>query len=336
MTDRAVSSLGLAAGFAAVYLIWGSTYLAIRIGVETMPPLLMSGARFVIAGGVLHLFLLARGGRRPSLIHWGNAALVGAMLLLVANGGVAWAELYIPSGMAALLVATLPMWMVVIEAIRPGGTRPTRVVVVGLMLGFAGVALLLGPGDLLPGDRPIPLIPCLALLGASFSWALGSIYSRGAELPESPLMATSLQMLTGGILLLLAGTALGEWNGFDVRLVAPASWTAVAYLIVFGSLVAFSSYVWLLRVAPPARVSTYAYVNPVIAVFLGWVIGGENLTPRILLAAAVIVFAVFLIIRGGVPRPPARPDKEKSRLDEPGFTLAKDEDARRAPSPQRT
>ena len=282
------------AAFAAVYLIWGATYLFIRFAIETLPPFLMAGTRFLVAGGVLYGVAWLGGAPRPTRAQWGAAALVGALLLLGGNGGVVWAEQSVPSGLAALLVAMAPLWMAVLDWVRPGGVRPSGGVALGLALGFSGVILLVGPDELVGGGRVDPIGAAVLIL-ASLSWAAGSIYSRHGQRPASQLLATGMQMLAGGALLLLVGSATGEWARFDYRAVSLRSLAALGFLIAFGSLIGFTAYTWLLRATTVARASTYAYVNPAVAVFLGWALAGEALTPRTLLAAGVIVAAVVVI-----------------------------------------
>lgn len=290
--------IGMLAAFAAVYLIWGSTYLAIRFAIETLPPFLMAGVRFIIAGGVLYLFARARGLARPTARQWRSAAVIGGLLLLGGNGGVVWSEQYVASGLVALLVATEPLWVALLDWARPGGSRPSRPTALGMVVGFVGVAVLVGPEGATAGG--IPWFPALVVLLAAGSWALGSLYSLRAPLPASPVVATGAEMLTGGVLLLLFGLLRGEAAAFDPAAVSLRSLLAVGYLTVFGSLVAFSAYVWLLRVASPARASTYAFVNPVVAVFLGWLLAAEPLTPRVGVAAALVVAAVVLVTAGKV------------------------------------
>ena len=285
----------VAAAFAAVYVIWGSTYLAIHFAIQTLPPLAMASARFLVAGGVMYAFLRLRGLPAPTRVHWRSGAIVGALLLVGGNGGVVLAERTVPSGVVALLVAMVPCWMVLLEWLRPGGTRPTGRVVAGLVVGFVGMVVLVGPSSL--GGAIDPLGAGLVMLG-SVSWAAGSIYSRGAKLPPSPFMATATEMLAGGFFLLIAATLRGEWAGMDAGAFSSESLLALAYLIVFGSLVGFTAYIWLLGVSTPSRVSTYAYVNPVVAVFLGWALAGEPITSRVLVAAAIIVAAVAVITTG--------------------------------------
>lgn len=317
-TEKPPRALVIAA-FAAVYLIWGSTYLAIRFSVETLPPLLSSGARWLIAGGLLYAWVRLRGTPAPSLKQWLPTAIVGALVLVGGNGGVVWAEQFVPSGLAALLVATVPLWMALLQWAGRGGARPTGRLALGLIMGFGGVGLLVSPADLVGGGRVEPL-GAAVLLFASFSWALGSLYSRNARLPRAPLLATAMQMLSGGFFQALIGLGMGELSRFDPSSVAPRSVVALGYLIVFGSLVGFSAYIWLLRVSTPALVSTYAYVNPVIAVLLGWALAGEPLTLRVIVAAGIILAAVMLIGSHRAPKTasgaPTDTDTERVRSEE--------------------
>ena len=281
--------------FAAVYVVWGSTYLAIRFGVETIPPFMMAGMRFAFAGLALFIWARLRGAPPPSRREWRSAGIVGLLLLFVANGGVTWAEQRVPSGLAAIFAATVPLWIVVLDWTLHGAERPRPGVIIGVVTGFAGVIMLIGPDQLL-GRGGMDMAGIGVLLVASVSWAAGSLYSRKAVLPSSPLLATSMEMLTGAAALLLLSALSGEFQRFDPASVSTRSWLSVAYLGLFGSIIAFSAYVWLLRVAHASRVATYAYVNPVIAIFLGWSLAGEALTLRMLLPAAVIILAVVLII----------------------------------------
>jgi drug/metabolite transporter (DMT)-like permease len=308
--ERGPTTLGIVAAFLAVYLIWGSTYLAIRFAAETIRPFLMASVRFLIAGAVLYAYARWRGAERPTRRHWRSTAIIGGLMLLGGNGGVVWSEETLPSGeprvasgMAALMVATVPLWMVLIEWLRPGGRRPTAGVVVGLAVGFAGMILLVRPGNV---GRVDPA-GAAVLTSACFWWSLGSIYSRHAELPKSPLLATAMEMLAGGALLGLLGTACGDWGRTNLSAITLKSAASLVYLIVFGSLIAFSAYVWLLRVTTPARVGTYAYVNPIVAVFLGWLLAGEPLTAQTLVAAAVILAGVVIITSGPSRRSDHRP-----------------------------
>lgn len=289
--------------FLAVYIVWGSTYLAIRYAIDTLPPFLMAGVRFLVAGSVLFAWARLSGAPWPSWAQWRSAALVGGLLLLGGNGGVVWAERTVPSGIAALLVASEPLWIVLLDWLPPRPARPTGRVLAGIGLGFAGVALLIAPWE--SGAAAVDPVGAIVIVLAAASWAAGSLYSRRAELPGSPLLSTGTQMLTGGALLTLTGLGAGEAARFDPSAVSAASVAALAYLVVFGSLVAFTAYVWLMRNVAATKVATYAYVNPVIAVLLGWLIAGEPITGRTLVAAAVILGAVALLTvvrRGGAAR----------------------------------
>lgn len=281
------------AGLVTVYLVWGSTYLAIRVGLETIPPFFMSGMRYLSAGAILYAWARLKGAPSPRLVHWGAAFVVGASLLLVGNGGVVWAEQRISSGLAALFVASEPLWIVVLQSLGARGRRPSGRAIAGVTLGLAGLVLLIGPWNLKTGG--VDPLGAAAVLLAAFSWAAGSLWSRHARLPEVPILATAIQMLAGGVLLTIAGLATGEAARLAPAAVSARSVFALAYLMVFGSLVGYTTYIWLLRVADPSRVSTYAFVNPVVAVFLGWALAGESVTPRMLAAAVIIVAAVVLI-----------------------------------------
>ncbi len=278
----------------SVYIVWGSTYLAIRFAVQTMPPFLMAAFRFLAAGGILYAWRRLSGDARPRPAHWRSAAIVGLFLLLGGNGGVVWAEQRVVSGVAALLVGATPLWMVLIDWLR-GIYRPAWVTVAGVLVGFAGIAVLIGPAELTGLHGAIDPLGAVVLLLASLSWAAGSLYSRNAELPASPLLGTGMEMLAGGAALAVAGTLSGEWARVNLAAVSLPSLLGLGYLIFFGSLVGFTAYTWLLRVAPTTLVSTYAYVNPVVAILMGNLLAQEPLTPRVVLAAAVIVGAVALI-----------------------------------------
>lgn len=291
----APSRVKILIAFFAIYTIWGSTYLFIRFGVETLPPFLMAGGRFLVAGTAMYVWMRWRGVPAPTAPQWRSAAIIGAMLLLFGNGGVTWAEQMIPSGVTALLISTSPLWFVMIGWMWFGAARPTGKILAGLALGLGGVAWLIGPDKILQGGGFAPS-GILVLMLATASWAGGSLYSRRASLPASPFMATAIEMVAGGALLLMASAVSGELWQFNPSAVTLKSLLSVAYLAVFGSIGGFTAYVWLLRVVSPARVSTYAFVNPVIAVFLGWSLGGEEMTARMGLAAVVIVAGVVLIV----------------------------------------
>jgi drug/metabolite transporter (DMT)-like permease len=292
----------IAAALAIVYVVWGSTYLAIRIGVETIPPFLMSGMRQATAGLLLYAWLRWRGVPRPERAHWRSATIIGALMLLIGNGGVAWAERVVPSGLTALLIATMPMWMVLLDWLWHDAARPTARVVVGLAFGFAGAGLLVAPGQF-AGGAHVDRLGAVVLFVATVGWAIGSLYSRRAKLPASALFGAAMEMVTGGVLLLVASAMVGEWRGFAWRTVSARSWIATAYLTVFGSMLAYTAYMWLMKVTTPARASTNAFVNPVVAVVLGWWLADEPITPRIMLAALIIVVAVVLIIWHRPPPP---------------------------------
>src|SRR5262245_48272534 len=275
-----------------VYLIWGSTYLAIRYAVETTPPFLMAAVRFIISGGFLYALRRFAGDPRPEAVEWRSAVIIGFFLLVGGNGGVAWAEQFVTSSLAALLVATVPLWMVLIDTFRPAGERPGLAAVVGILIGFVGVVLLIGAAA--GGADAANLPGAVALLFASLSWATGSIYGKSARLPASQLLGTGMQMLAGGVALMLLAIVRGEWSGFEIAAVSPRSALALAYLTVIGSS-AFVAYVWLLRVAPIPLVATYAYVNPLVAVLLGYFLAQESMTVHTLLAAGLIIGSVALV-----------------------------------------
>jgi len=284
-----------------VYLVWGSTYLAIAIAVQTLPPLLSAGARFLLAGALLGAWLLARHGRAALRIdrgQLGGAALVGMLLLAGGNGLVVLAERTVPSGLTALVVASVPLWIVVFRL--SAGDRVAASLVVGVLVGFAGVAILVVPRGASGEVDPLGLV---TVVGATFSWALGTFASPRLPTPRDPLVSTAVQMLVGGALLIVVALAIGEPARADPSSFSSASLVALAYLVVFGSLVAFSAYTWLLQHAPVSRVATYAYVNPVVAVLLGAVALGEAVTPSMLIGAAIILAAVAFIVSRGATRP---------------------------------
>jgi drug/metabolite transporter (DMT)-like permease len=280
------------AAFVAIYLIWGSTYLGIRFAVETLPPFLMGGARFLIAGIMLYVWLRATGTPPSSPVNWRHAALASALMLGAGNGAVNWAEQKVSSGLAALIIAGTPLWFALFDWLRPGGARPTLQTVLGIAVGFGGVLMLVGSRSALRGGAADSM-GVVALVCASVAWAIGSLYTKYASKPESPMMVAAQQMIAGGIILAVGGLAMGET--LDTTRVSTRSLAAFVYLTFIGSLVGFSTYAWLLKATTPARLSTYAYVNPVIAVFLGWALGGETLTGQMLAAAAVIVLGVVII-----------------------------------------
>jgi drug/metabolite transporter (DMT)-like permease len=279
--------------FAAVYLIWGSTYLAIRIGVRSVPPFLLSGCRFVVAGGLLYALLRARGTPSPTRAHWARAAIAGLLMLTAGNGLVTWAEKAVPSNLAALIVAAVPLYMALLDWARPGGTRPTRRVFLGIAVGAAGMALLVSGGK--QTSHTTNAVAIGAILVSGLCWSAGSLYARYGAMHPHPIMAAAQQMLAGGAAMLLISVVRGDPAAVARAGVTTESTLALAYLTLFGSIVAFSAFGWLVRATTPARLSTTAYVNPVVAVILGWGLLGERLGPRALAGAAIIVAAVLVM-----------------------------------------
>jgi drug/metabolite transporter (DMT)-like permease len=280
--------------------------------VETIPPFLMAGLRHLTAGALLYAWVRLRGTPRPERRHWRSAAVIGGLLLLGGNGLVTWAEVRVPSGLAALIVASVPIWMTVLDGLQRR-ERPHGVVILGLALGLGGIAFLVAPARFAGGSRVEPL-GAAALLTAALLWAIGSLLSRRVALPASTLLATAMEMIAGGAILLAVSGLAREWRGFSLAAVSTRSWLALAYLIVAGSLLGFSAYILLLGATTPARVSTYAYVNPLVAVFLGWLLASEAVTLRTGLATLIIVAAVALIIRHGARRTVARIEENAAPL----------------------
>ncbi|HEX8288426.1 MAG TPA: EamA family transporter [Pyrinomonadaceae bacterium] len=285
--------------FAAVYIFWGSTYLAIKYAIETLPPFLMAGARFVFAGSILLIWArFTADYEKPKSAHWRTAFIVGTLLLLGGNGGVVFAEHHISSSLAALLVATEPFWIVLLSWLWLKGARPNLKAVLGIALGFFGVWLLINGQTVnaaAADSGSMQLFGTIAVIAAAFSWATGSLYGLKAPVPKSSILTAGMQMFAGGLVLLVVSFIAGEWSTFDISAVSLNSWFGLVYLIVFGSLVGFTAYSWLLKNAQPSMVATYAYVNPIVAVFLGWLIAGESFTTQMLVGAGVIVGSVVLI-----------------------------------------
>jgi drug/metabolite transporter (DMT)-like permease len=282
--------------FGLVYVVWGSTYLAIRIGIESFPPLLLAGTRHLLTGLILYPLLRWKTHARPTAAHWRISFITGFLLLFVGNGGVCLAERTVPSGVTALLVATVSLWMVLVDWLRPGGTRPGPRVLAGLVLGFVGLALLVGPKNL-GGSARIDPYGVGLLVVASLAWASGSVYSKHAGgLSGSPLLGAAMQSLAGGVSLWIAGALSGEVSALHLSAISLRSWLAMAYLVLFGSMVGFTAYIYILKKSTATRVATYAFVNPVVALFLGWLLIGEAITLRTIVAAAVILTAVLLVI----------------------------------------
>lgn len=282
--------------FAAVYVIWGSTYLAIRFAIETLPPFLMVGTRFLAAGGIMYVWLRARGAAPPKAAHWRSSAIIGILMPVLGTGVVVWGEQKVPSGIAALLVAIEPLWIVLLQWWRRGGKRPNGWVTAGVTLGLAGLWLLVNPGgDTKQGN----LFAEGILLLAALSWATGSLYSKRAQYPKSRALGTGMEMIVAGAVLITLGLVMGEASHFAIGATSAKSWMSLLYLTTFGSIIAYTAYVWLLKAVSPTLVSTYAFVNPVVAVFLGWAFASEPLNGRTIVAAAIIVGAVALITIGG-------------------------------------
>ncbi|MDO9509598.1 MAG: EamA family transporter [Thermovirgaceae bacterium] len=301
MTERhsqvPISRWLIIAMFAALYVTWSTTYLAIHYMVLTIPPYLSSGMRFLVAGGILYAIARPR-TQAPSLQNWRACFVTGALIILLGNGGIVWAQQRIPSGLTALLIATMPLWIVILNWLMFRQGRPSLIEISGTLVGFTGIAMLIGTSRITEGDAFYPL-GMAVILASALSWAIGSLYSRHGNLPPSPLLSAGMQMLAGGALMLLVSLFTGEISGFSPASVSLVSFLGWAYLVVFGSLVGFVCYLTLMRACRPSRVATYAYVTPVGAVFLGWLIAGEAVTGQTLFAAAVIITAVFIIITFG-------------------------------------
>ena len=276
----------------AVYFIWGSTDLAIRFAVETMPPFLSAAARFLVSGSFLYGWRRLAGDPKPSATQLRNGAVVGLFLLLGGNGGVVWAEQFIPSGLTALLVATVPLWMISIDSLRAGGERPTARAITGILIGFCGALLLLGWSAESASSEHF--LGALAVLVASVFWAVGSIFGKTAALPPSPLLTAGIEMLAGGVGQIAAASLLGEFGRLSLREISLASTLGLIYLTAVGP-IAFAAYAWLLRSAPIPLVATYSYVNPLVAILLGYSLGKDTLSARILFAACLIIGSVALV-----------------------------------------
>jgi drug/metabolite transporter (DMT)-like permease len=300
-------------GFAAIYLIWGSTYLGIRYAVETIPPLLMMGIRHFTAGLLVFIWARRRGDPAPTRLQWGYATVTGALLFLGGHGTIAWAEQRIPSGLTALLCATLPLWTVLLAS-RSEGKLGAKVWT-GLLLGFGGVALLIGP-DAISTGRRLDLLAAAAALSGAFLWAAGTIYSQRVKLPTSTVLSAAMQMVAGGAALLIASLIAREPRALDVAAITGKSVFALAYLIVFGSIIAFTVFTWLVSVSSSSQVSTYAYVNPVVAVFLGWALADERIGIRTIAATVIILASVALVSVRGKAHAATRDIKEMGEVSE--------------------
>jgi drug/metabolite transporter (DMT)-like permease len=279
----------------ALYIIWGSTYLGIRFAIESIPPFLHAAIRFSVSAVLILGWRFLAGDERPTLAQWRDASIVGLFLLLGGNGLVSWAEQTVDSGIAALIVGTVPLWLTLFEALRPGGVKPGWLAILGLLIGFGGIFILINPETLAGAAFRVDLLGAGALVLATILWAMGSIYSKTAQVPQSVIMFTGMQMAAASVGLFVVSALGGELQGFDIMAVTVTSWLGLIYLILFGSLIAFVAYGWLLRNAPISLVATYGYVNPLVAIFLGAWLAGEILTGRVFVAAVVIIGAVALI-----------------------------------------
>lgn len=307
------------AAFAAVYTLWGSTYLGIRFAVESIPPFLMAGARHFTAGMALFAFARWRGAARPTWPQWRDATIVGVLLLVIGNGGLSWAEQRVASGTAALLCALTPLYMVMLDWLRPGGVRPRALVGVGLVVGFVGVGLLArGHGEQHESAYGWSVV---VVMIAAFTWAYGSMFNRTAHKPASPFLGVAMQMVAGGAVLFGVAAIRGEFGQFQPSHISAVSFGSWLYLTIAGSLIGYTAYIWLLHASTPARVATYAYVNPLIAVLLGCTLGHEAFSHELIVAGALIIVAVVFIVRGGAqvktktveePAAPAIPISESS------------------------
>ncbi len=289
------SRISIILAFAAVYIIWGSTYLGIKYAIQTIPPLLMSGVRYFIAGLIVYLIAISTGAPAPKKIHWRNTFIIGALLVLMGNGGVALAESLIPSGIASLIVCSVPMWFALFGWLFFNKGKPRALTIAGIILGFIGIIILVGPKNIFHIGQGINLSGVMIIITGSMGWSIGSLYVSKAKLPENHLTTIGMQMLCGGFLLTVAGLVKGEYQQVHYESISSHSILAMIYLITFGSIIAFSAYSWLLRVVSPALVSTYAYVNPVIAIFLGWLFLHETIDKYTVIGSVFIVFALILI-----------------------------------------
>jgi drug/metabolite transporter (DMT)-like permease len=311
--EAAPRTLWIVLAFATVYIVWGSTYLAIAYAVKTMPPFLMAGTRFLIAGGLLYVFTRRHHAGPLTWANWRAAIITGTLMLLGGNGLVCWAEQIVPSGIAATLIASAPVWFVMLEWLVFGGARPSALLMVGVAVGLAGVMALVRPWA---GGGEVDFLGGLALLAACFFWAMGSLYSRRSAATKATFLSTAMQMIAGGVAQLMFATLVGEWARVDIEKFSVESIVAFLYLLVFGSIVAFSAYVWLLKVCSPSLVSTYAFVNPLIAVALGALIARESLSSSSMIAMAIIVVGVMTITLA--PKPTVIPaEKTDSEPETP-------------------
>jgi drug/metabolite transporter (DMT)-like permease len=306
LSQQSHNARAVAIAFAMVYFFWGSTFIAVSYGVETIPPLMLVGIRQLIAGVVLYPLARFRSKEKPTLQHWLSGALIGGLLFIGGNGSIAWAEAKLtPTNITAVMVATVPLWMSLMDWLRPEGPRPTARIITALGIGLAGVSLLMSPHIPFIGGAGATVSPIcgFVLFAGSLAWAAGSIFSRHLKLPRSLMLSTSIFLIAGGLLVFVISFMLGEFRNFDVLHISLRSGLAALYLAMFGSIVGLSAYAYLLRNVQPARVATYAYINPIIAVILGWIFLRETVSVRMLIAAAIILGAVVMVITA--PHAPA-------------------------------
>lgn len=299
----------------AIYIIWGSTYLAIRFAVETIPPFLMAGTRFLVSGLILYVWRRLAGDPAPTRRQWRSAFIVGVLLLLGGNGVLSWAEQHVASGIAAIIIGSIPLWITLIDALMPHGYKPDWKIVLGLLIGFGGIVLLVTTSGSQGSAEGMSLLGVLILLLAALLWSIGSIYGRDADMPQSSLLGTGMEMLGGSVGLFAAATVAGEWGQLALPDITARSLLGLAYLVLAGSLVGFTSYSWLLRNAPMSLVATYAYVNPIVAIFLGALFAGEIINLPIVISALVIIASVVLITTSRKTRPHGPPETEAAVAD---------------------
>ena len=295
-TSKEPAKLLVIAAFTALFIVWGSTYLGIMIAIKSIPPFFMLGTRFFVAGIILYLWRLLKGEKSPSLKSFGTIGLGGILMLFIGNGAVTWSEQYLASGLVAIIVATVPLWFVILDKRQWNFNFSNKLIILGFVTGFAGVLLLFagkGTGSLL--NNKLKLISFCVLVTGTIGWAIGSLYSKYKQVDASVTMKAAVQMLAAGIAALLTGLITNEQENFIANNITPQSLFALLYLIIMGSLVTYMAYVWLLSVRPPALVGTYAYINPIVAVFLGWLIADEIITQQQLIALAVILAGVILV-----------------------------------------
>ncbi|HEY0304111.1 MAG TPA: EamA family transporter [Longimicrobiales bacterium] len=291
-----VSRAKLLSAFAAIYFIWGSTYLFIKFAIESIPPFMVGALRFWLAAIILYAWARLRSGIKPERRHWRDGLILGVFLLGAGNGCVVWSQQRVASGITALIVAIVPLLVVLIEWIRPGGKRPSGAAILGVLIGLGGMALLIGPSAFL-GVGDIDPVASLVLLAGSISWSIATVFAKRATVPPSPPLASAIQLFGGALTLTIVSVITGEPGRLELAEIPARGWLSIAYLTIFGSIIAFSAYSWLMRVASPTKVSTYAYVNPIVAMLLGWAVAGEEMSARVLVAAAIVLAGVALITR---------------------------------------